>query len=238
ILAKLLSDNKNQNLTPEQVKFAKVIHGAGTDLLSLINDLLDLAKIEAGKIELNSETIQLREFAQETEELFRELAKDKEIEFNVHIDPKSPQQIISDEYRIQQVLKNFLSNAFKFTRKQGKVSLSIFEKDQRIHFEVKDTGKGISKEKQDIIFEAFRQEDGSTNRKYGGTGLGLSISREIAGLLQGNIQLDSELDKGSTFTLIIPTELKVEQTTSTSTVTQKQEDKTTKNTSSDAIEIK
>jgi len=238
ILAKLLSDNKNQNLTPEQVKFAKVIHGAGTDLLSLINDLLDLAKIEAGKIELNSETIQLREFAQETEELFRELAKDKEIEFNVHIDPKSPQQIISDEYRIQQVLKNFLSNAFKFTRKQGKVSLSIFEKDQHIHFEVKDTGKGISKEKQDIIFEAFRQEDGSTNRKYGGTGLGLSISREIAGLLQGNIQLDSELDKGSTFTLIIPTELKVEQTTSTSTVTQKQEDKTTKNTSSDAIEIK
>ncbi len=229
ILAKLLGDNKHQNLTEEQVKFARVIHGAGTDLLSLINDLLDLAKIEAGKIELNSETIRLREFAQETEELFKELAKDKDIDFSVHVDSKIPKQIVSDEYRIQQVLKNFLSNAFKFTEKQGKVSLAIFKKDGYIHFEVKDTGKGISKEKQDIIFEAFRQEDGSTNRKYGGTGLGLSISREIALLLQGSIYLDSELDKGSTFTLIIPIEPKAEQTSPDINITEAPKEKSIKN---------
>jgi signal transduction histidine kinase/DNA-binding response OmpR family regulator len=204
ILAKLLNDNKGKNLTNEQVKYAHVIHSAGTDLLALINELLDLAKIEAGKIDLNEDNIEMTTFVENIEELFAELAKDKEIDFEIKIDPMCPAQIISDEYRIQQVLKNFLSNAFKFTSKGGKVSLIVREKNGELYFEVKDTGKGISKEKQALIFEAFRQEDGSTSRKYGGTGLGLSISREIAFLLNGRIQLDSELGQGSTFTLIIP----------------------------------
>ncbi|HMR18348.1 MAG TPA: response regulator [Sphingobacterium sp.] len=206
ILAKLLNDNKGKNLTSEQVKYAHVIHSAGTDLLALIDELLDLAKIESGKIDLNEDTIEIKEFIESIEELFIELAKDKEIDFEIKIDPRCPRQIVSDEYRIQQVLKNFLSNAFKFTNKGGKVTFSVQEKDGEIYFEVSDTGKGISKEKQALIFEAFRQEDGSTSRKYGGTGLGLSISREIAHLLNGRIQLDSELGRGSSFILIIPTQ--------------------------------
>ncbi len=228
ILAKLLGDNKGQNLSEEQVKFARIIHGAGTDLLDLINDLLDLAKIESGKMELNLDAILLQDFAQHIEGLFKELAKDKGIDFRIDIDSDAPNQIISDEYRIQQVLKNFLSNAFKFTPKQGKVVFSIFEQDNLIHFQVKDTGKGISKEKQDLIFEAFRQEDGSTNRKYGGTGLGLSISREIAFLLKGKIRLESEIDKGSTFTLVIPIELKAEPTITDNAATQVIEEKSSK----------
>lgn len=207
ILAKLLNDNKTKNLTSEQVKYAHVIHSAGTDLLALINELLDLAKIESGKVDLNEDNIEIKNFAESIEELFVELAKDKEIDFEIKIDPTCPAVIVSDEYRIQQVLKNFLSNAFKFTDKGGKVALSVHKNENDISFEVQDTGKGISKEKQALIFEAFRQEDGSTSRKYGGTGLGLSISREIAFLLNGRIELHSELGKGSTFVLIIPIHL-------------------------------
>lgn len=207
ILAKLLNDNKGQNLTPEQVKYAHVIHSAGTDLLSLINELLDLSKIEAGKVELNIDTINIDFFVKETEELFSEIAKDKEIDFIINVDPNTPEKIISDEYRVQQVLKNFLSNAFKFTERGGKVTLSVGERDGEIFFDITDTGKGISPEKQALIFEAFRQEDGSTSRKYGGTGLGLSISREVALLLRGRIELKSELHKGSSFTLILPLEI-------------------------------
>lgn len=204
ILAKLLQDNKSKNLNPEQVKYASVIHGAGTDLLELINELLDLAKIESGKIDLNLEKIYTRDFVENTEELFRAVAKDKGITFSTKIESGTPDDFLCDEYRLQQVVKNFLSNAFKFTPSHGTVCFTIKLQANNLFFEVKDSGKGISKEKQDLIFEAFTQEDGSTSRKYGGTGLGLSISREIASLLGGRITLESELETGSTFTLIIP----------------------------------
>ncbi|WDF68099.1 response regulator [Sphingobacterium oryzagri] len=204
ILAKLLHDNKNHNLNADQVKYASVIHSAGSDLLQLINELLDLAKIESGKVELNYETIYSKDFIHNLENLFATTAQEREIHFITKIDENLPKQFVSDEYRLEQVIKNFLSNAFKFTEKQGKVELTVRYANDNLKFIVRDNGKGISKEKQQLIFEAFRQEDGSTSRKYGGTGLGLSISREIASMLGGRITLDSELDKGSTFTLIIP----------------------------------
>lgn len=207
ILAKLLHDNKHQNLSTEQVKYAKVIHDAGADLLELINELLDLAKIESGHVDLNITKIRSEEFVRDIEELFKAIAKDKNIEFNVLVDKETPVEFLSDEYRIQQVLKNFLSNAFKFTDSGGTVGLNVSLQSNNLSFEVKDSGKGISKEKQDLIFEAFRQEDGSTSRKYGGTGLGLSISKEIASLLGGRITLESEIGVGSTFSLIIPVQI-------------------------------
>ena len=202
ILAKLLQGNAN--LTPEQVKFASVIHGAGSDLLELINQLLDLAKIESGKVELNYERINLIEFTDNMEGLFAVNAKEKEIQFNILIDKDVPTDFVSDEYRLEQVLKNFLSNAFKFTDKKGEIQLKINADEEHLRFVVSDNGKGITPEKQQLIFEAFRQEDGSTSRKYGGTGLGLSISKEIASLLGGRITLESTLGAGSIFTLIIP----------------------------------
>lgn len=204
ILAKLLNDNKGKNLTEDQVKYAHVIHSAGSDLLQLINELLDLAKIESGNIELNLETITTKAFKNNIEELFKELATDKGINFSVSAQENVPEKFLCDEYRLEQVLKNFLSNAFKFTAKNGSVSFNISYIDNNLHFRVTDTGKGISREKQGLIFEAFKQEDGSTSRKYGGTGLGLSISKEIASILGGKITLESDLDRGSTFTLIIP----------------------------------
>ncbi|MFD2968138.1 response regulator [Sphingobacterium bambusae] len=210
ILAKLLHDNKNQNLNSDQVKYASVIHSAGSDLLQLINELLDLAKIESGKVELNYERIVTKDFLHNIENLFITTAEEKEIDFHISTDAHIPDQFISDEYRLEQVLKNFLSNAFKFTDKKGSVTLAIQAVNEHLKFIVSDNGKGISEEKQQLIFEAFRQEDGSTSRKYGGTGLGLSISREIASLLGGRITLSSELDKGSVFTLIIPYSMAVE----------------------------
>ncbi|WP_176141102.1 response regulator [Sphingobacterium nematocida] len=204
ILAKLLQDNKLKNLNTEQVKYASVIHGAGTDLLELINELLDLAKIESGKIDLNIEKIYSKDFASNTEELFKAVAKDKGITFTTKLTDDLPRHFLCDEYRLQQVVKNFLSNAFKFTPINGTVEFSIKMQTNNLCFEVKDSGKGISPEKQELIFEAFRQEDGSTSRKYGGTGLGLSISREIASLLGGRITLESQIGIGSTFSLIIP----------------------------------
>ncbi|GGH05531.1 response regulator [Sphingobacterium alkalisoli] len=204
ILAKLLRDNKGKNLSEDQVKYANVIHSAGSDLLQLINELLDLAKIESGNIELHIETINTGDFKRNIQELFKELAKDKQIMFSVSSDDNVPDNFLCDEYRLEQVLKNFLSNAFKFTGKNGKVDFNISYLDSNLYFKVSDTGKGISNEKQELIFEAFRQEDGSTSRKYGGTGLGLSISKEIASILGGKITLESALDKGSTFTFIIP----------------------------------
>ena len=204
ILAKLLQDNKHKNLNNEQVKYAKVIHDAGADLLELINELLDLAKIEAGHVDLNVAKINSVEFIKDVEDLFKAIAKDKKINFKTSIDKKVPVEFLSDEYRLQQVLKNFLSNAFKFTEPEGKVELKVSLQSNNLCFDVIDSGKGISKEKQDLIFEAFRQEDGSTSRKYGGTGLGLSISKEIASLLGGRITLESEIGVGSKFSLIIP----------------------------------
>ncbi|MCA5006801.1 response regulator [Sphingobacterium sp. WQ 366] len=204
ILAKLLQDNKHQNLNNEQVKYAKVIHDAGADLLQLINELLDLAKIEAGHVDLNIGKINSNEFVKDTEELFKAIAKEKNIAFLTSIHQDVPVEFFSDEYRLQQVIKNFLSNAFKFTEQNGKVDLNISLQSNNLCFEVVDSGKGISKEKQELIFEAFRQEDGSTSRKYGGTGLGLSISKEIASLLGGRIAVESEIGVGSKFSLIIP----------------------------------
>lgn len=204
ILAKLLQDNKAQNLNADQVKYASVIHSAGSDLLQLINELLDLAKIEAGKVELNQDIICTQEFADNIESLFATVAQKKDIQFDITIQEDVAPTFICDEYRLEQVLKNFLSNAFKFTDNKGKIELAITHDKENLQFAVSDTGKGISNEKQQLIFEAFRQEDGSTSRKYGGTGLGLSISREIAILLGGHITLTSEIGKGSTFTLTIP----------------------------------
>ncbi|WP_185211187.1 response regulator [Sphingobacterium mizutaii] len=203
ILAKLLQDNKHSNLSEEQVKYASVIHNAGSDLLQLINELLDLAKIESGKVEIHKDSINSKHFAANLESLFKEVAKEKSIRFNIDI-KNAPEQFISDEYRLEQVLKNFLSNAFKFTDHNGEINLQIINQSGNLHFAVSDNGKGISEDKQALIFEAFRQEDGSTSRKYGGTGLGLSISKEISSLLGGRITLESESGKGSKFTLIIP----------------------------------
>ncbi len=204
ILAKLLQDNKAETLNADQVKYASVIHSAGSDLLQLINELLDLAKIEAGKVELNQDIIRTREFADNIESLFATVAQKKGIQFDITIHEDVASTFVCDEYRLEQILKNFLSNAFKFTDNKGKIQLAITRENEHLKFAVSDTGKGISNEKQQLIFEAFRQEDGSTSRKYGGTGLGLSISREISILLGGHITLTSEIDKGSTFTLTIP----------------------------------
>ncbi|NGM64734.1 response regulator [Sphingobacterium sp. SGR-19] len=204
ILAKLLQDNKGETLNADQVKYASVIHSAGSDLLQLINELLDLAKIEAGKVELNQDIIRTQEFADNIESLFATDAQKKDIQFDITIHEGVALTFVCDDYRLEQILKSFLSNAFKFTDNKGKIRLAITNDNDYLKFAVSDTGKGISNEKQQLIFEAFRQEDGSTSQKYGGTGLGLSISREIAILLGGHISLTSEIDKGSTFTLTIP----------------------------------
>ena len=204
ILAKLLKDNNQNNLSEEQVKYATVIHSAGSDLLNLINDILDLSKIEAGKYEILEDKVLTKEIANRSESLFRELAESKNIHFKIEIAPNMPEDFMSDEDKINQILKNFLSNAFKFTNEGGDIHLRFYKKEDRLYFECKDSGKGIQKEKLDIIFEAFRQEDGSTSRKYGGTGLGLSISKEIATLLGGEIQVVSEEEEGSTFTFTCP----------------------------------
>ncbi|MFD2743746.1 MULTISPECIES: response regulator [Sphingobacterium] len=208
ILAKLLEENKGRNLTEDQRKHAAVIYSAGSDLLELINQLLDLAKIESGKVEVLSDLVNTETLLQNLENLFKQTAKQKNIQFNTQ-SVEFPKTFISDEYRLEQVLKNFLSNAFKFTSANGRITLELKRHEEQLLFSVKDTGKGIPPEKRQLIFEAFRQEDGSTSRKYGGTGLGLSISLEIAALLGGKIHLESELDKGSIFTLSIPLQTEV-----------------------------
>ncbi len=216
ILAKLLFENKDQNLTEKQVDFAKTIYRSGNELLELINDILDLSKVEAGKLEINREEIHLPSFIGQLEKTFLPVAKENGLEFSATISDNVPEMFCSDSVRLAQIIKNFLSNSFKFTTK-GEVCLAIektgnevafFDKNlstcKAIAFKVKDTGIGLSKEKQEIIFEAFRQADSRTCREYGGTGLGLSISRELAKLLGGEILLDSEEGKGSTFSLILP----------------------------------
>lgn len=206
ILAKLLQDNKKKNLNDDQIKYASVIHSAGTDLLHLINELLDLAKIESGKVEVQKERINTSDLVNYINDFFHDTAESKIIKFNVEIDSNAPQEFIGDEHRIQQVLKNLLSNAFKFTGENGTVSLKINIENENIYFTVKDNGIGIAPEKQELIFDAFKQEDGSTSRKYGGTGLGLSICREIANLLKGKITLKSKVGEGSTFIFSVPLE--------------------------------
>jgi CheY-like chemotaxis protein/anti-sigma regulatory factor (Ser/Thr protein kinase) len=204
ILAKLLSDNKEGNLSPEQVKYAQSISAAGNDLLTLINDILDLSKIEAGKIDLNIESVSISRLVSNLKHRFELLASERKLEFCIAVDPSCPQTVETDPQRVQQILSNLLSNAVKFTEKGAIRLLAALKDSRRIAFTVEDTGIGIPAEQHEVIFDAFRQADGTTNRKFGGTGLGLSISRELAGLLGGEIRVRSAPGEGSAFTLVIP----------------------------------
>lgn len=207
ILAKLLSENSKGNLEPEQIQFANTIYAAGNDLLNLINDILDISKVEAGKLELAAERIALPALAESMRTMFGPLAEQKRLVFTAAVVPSAPPSVHTDGQRMQQILKNLLSNAIKFTD-DGQVSLTIEGRaDGRIAFAVRDSGIGIAADQQTIIFEAFRQADGTTSRRYGGTGLGLSISRDLAALLGGEIVVSSTPGKGSVFTLLLPPEL-------------------------------
>ncbi|MFI8639991.1 ATP-binding protein [Streptomyces chartreusis] len=226
ILAKLLADNDENNLSPRQVEFAETIHGAGSDLLQLINDILDLSTVEAGKVNVSAAPTTLAQLADYIGALFSPLAAEKGLNFSVHVSPELPSTLLTDEHRLLQVMRNLVSNAIKFTD-SGEVEViiqraagmvvpqpileqlleagSLLAPDAGIvAFTVKDTGIGIADSQMKVIFEAFKQVDRITSRKYGGTGLGLSISREIAGLLGGVIHVQSELGHGSTFTLYLP----------------------------------
>jgi signal transduction histidine kinase/DNA-binding response OmpR family regulator len=219
ILSRLLADNPQGNLSEKQTEFARTIHSAGSDLLSLINDILDLSKIESGTVSIELGDMPLSGLKLHMERTFRQLASDKNLEFRVEFDPRLPASIRTDEKRLQQVVLNLLSNAFKFTS-EGSVTLAVRPAsggwstnhpvlryaEQAIEIAVTDTGIGIPKDKQKLIFEAFQQADGTTSRKYGGTGLGLSISREIARLIGGELQVRSTPGEGSTFTLFVPLE--------------------------------
>ncbi|WP_410580852.1 HAMP domain-containing protein [Amycolatopsis sp. lyj-108] len=215
ILAGVLSQNSTQNLTPKQVEFAKVIQSAGTDLLQLINDILDLSKVEAGKMDIHHEPFPLRQLLDYVGTTFRPLTAEKGLDFQVTVEPNVPELLFTDEQRLRQVLRNLLSNAVKFTE-DGRVELRVklvdtivspsgpLPHESLVAFSVIDTGIGIAEENLESIFGAFQQADGTTSRKYGGTGLGLSISREVAYLLGGEIRADSALGTGSTFTLYLP----------------------------------
>ena len=204
ILAKLLADNKHGNLSDEQVRFAQTISSAGNDLLLLINDILDLSKIEAGKVEVLVEPVTVARTLESLGAGFEPVARQNGLDFSVEVEPGTPERIDTDPQRLGQILRNLLSNALKFTEK-GRVSLTARAlPGQRISFTVRDSGIGIPPAQQSIIFEAFRQADGSTHRKYGGTGLGLSISRDLARLLGGDISVESQPGQGSSFTLELP----------------------------------
>jgi signal transduction histidine kinase/CheY-like chemotaxis protein/HAMP domain-containing protein len=217
ILSKLLADNPQGNLNEKQTEFARTIHSAGSDLLVLINDVLDLSKIESGTVSIEISEMPMRNLKRHMERTFSQLATDKQLEFNVEFDPNLPETIRTDDKRLQQIVLNLLSNAFKFTA-HGGVTLSVKSvtsgwspshpalrnAEQAIEIAVTDTGIGIPEDKQRLIFEAFQQADGTTSRKYGGTGLGLSISREIARLIGGELKVKSTPGEGSTFTLFVP----------------------------------
>lgn len=205
ILAKLLADNPTGNLTDEQVQYAETIRSAGNDLLTLINDILDLSKIEAGRMEVRPEPVGVRTLVESLSRIVDPIARQKGLILRTEIARDCPETLETDSVRLEQVLKNLLSNAMKFTE-QGSVNLSVqVRPDHQIAFAVTDTGIGIPSHQQDLVFEAFRQADGTTNRKYGGTGLGLSISRELVRLLGGQLDLVSEPGQGSTFTVTLPT---------------------------------
>ena len=204
ILSKLLADNKDGNLTEQQVKFARTITSAGNDLLNLINDVLDLSKIEAGKIDLSSEPVSVAQAVEALLKVFQPEAEQKQLRFSATIEPGVPAEIDTDPQRLGQILKNLVSNALKFTE-QGEVSVRVFSSEPgSVCFAVRDTGVGIAPHQQAVIFEAFRQADGSIHRKFGGTGLGLSISRDLAALLGGSIIVQSTPGAGSVFTLTLP----------------------------------
>ncbi|MCR8979980.1 response regulator [Brevibacillus laterosporus] len=218
ILSEMLSENLNEKLTSEEQEYARVINSSGSDLLSLINDILDLSKVEAGKLEVVFEEVNISELPMFMESHFSHVAAQKKLTFHIEVHPDAPDIMYTDEQRLHQILRNLLSNAFKFTEK-GSVTLQIKKADPLhvnmimpeedytdyyLEISVTDTGIGIAEDKREHIFEAFHQADGATSRKYGGTGLGLSICREFARLLGGCITLDSEEGRGSTFTLYIP----------------------------------
>ncbi|MGZ4597656.1 MAG: response regulator, partial [Actinomycetes bacterium] len=216
ILAKLLTDNPDGNLNNRQVEFAQTIHSAGTDLLQLINDILDLSKVEAGKMDVHLADVAVAGIVEYVEATFRPLTAEKDLAFSVEVDHDVPRTLFSDQHRLQQVLRNLLSNAVKFTSR-GQVTLAIRHAGNErfttppltaaehvVAFEVTDTGIGIAPEQLRTIFEAFQQADGTISRKFGGTGLGLSISREIARLIGGEIHVESDPGQGSTFTLYLP----------------------------------
>jgi CheY-like chemotaxis protein len=204
ILAKLLADNKDGNLNETQVKYAQTISSAGKDLLTLINDVLDLSRIEAGKIDVSAEPVRVASITDSLVKLFQPQALEKRLQFAATVEPGTPEEIQTDPQRLSQILKNLLSNALKFTE-QGEIELRIFRTGPAtVAFAVRDSGVGIEPHQHDVIFEAFRQADGSIHRKYGGTGLGLSISRDLAQLLGGTIAVQSTPGKGSTFTLALP----------------------------------
>jgi CheY-like chemotaxis protein/signal transduction histidine kinase/CHASE3 domain sensor protein len=209
VLARILKDNKPDNLSEDQVKYASVIFNAGNDLLTLINDILDLSKIESGKLDMQNEDIKVADILNDMHLLFNEIAANKKIKFTTST-ADVPTNIFADKGRVEQVLKNLLSNAFKFTPDEGSIAINVVPgaKSKTISFCIKDSGIGIPADKQKIIFDAFQQADGSTSRKYGGTGLGLSISRELAAFLGGDITLTSVPDNGSEFVLTIPLEAK------------------------------
>ncbi|PAW94268.1 hypothetical protein CKK33_12535 [Mucilaginibacter sp. MD40] len=211
VLARILKDNKPANLSEDQIKYASVIFNAGNDLLTLINDILDLSKIESGKLDMQTEEVSISEVLSDMQSLFAEVAINKKIEFKTG-SSDVPQAISTDKVRVEQVIKNLLSNAFKFTPEGGSISVTAVAgpRPKTVSFKIKDSGIGIPADKQRIIFEAFQQADGSTSRKYGGTGLGLSISRELAALLGGYITLTSEPGVGSEFVLTLPFEVKFE----------------------------
>ncbi|MEG5137200.1 MULTISPECIES: HAMP domain-containing protein [unclassified Microcoleus] len=217
ILARLLSDNPDGNLSSKQVEYTRTIYSAGTDLLELINDILDLAKIESGTMSVDIEQVLFGDLRDHLDRTFRQMALDKKLSFKIELEAALPKGIYTDAKRLQQVLKNLLSNAFKFTeRGEVKLGVEVVREGWSLEiealtssatvlaFSVSDTGIGISDDKHRVIFEAFQQADGSTSRKYGGTGLGLSISREIANLLGGEIKLTSRAGEGSKFTLYLP----------------------------------
>ncbi|WP_432075280.1 HAMP domain-containing protein [Streptomyces wuyuanensis] len=215
ILAQLLAQNPTRNLTPKQVEYAGIIHSAGSDLLQLINDILDLSKVEAGKMDINPERVALRPLLDYVEATFRPVTTQKSLDFTITTAPGVPADLVTDDSRLRQVLRNLISNAVKFTER-GRVELRIepaseAELPDSVHrggavvaFRVEDTGIGIAEQQLEVIFGAFQQADGTTSRKYGGTGLGLSISREIAHLLGGAVTAESALGQGSTFTLYLP----------------------------------
>jgi signal transduction histidine kinase/DNA-binding response OmpR family regulator len=224
ILAQLLTENKRGNLEKKQVEYAQTIHSAGSDLLTLINEILDLSKVEAGKIEAHVEEVILAELMETIEPKFHHLAEEKSVAFHIIIADELPPVLRTDSQRLKQIINNLLSNAFKFTAK-GEVKLSMqrptsdlfgtgLDPAKTVALSVTDSGIGIPEDKQKVIFEAFQQADGTTSRRYGGTGLGLSISRQLSRLLGGELQLESEEGKGSTFTLYIPENIEVKGSTS------------------------
>lgn len=247
LLSRLLAENTQNNLDDEQIEYAKVIQSSGNGLLALIDEILDLSKIEAGRMQLEYSMVNVRETTAELKLLFLPVANEKNLQLKIDVADDVPSFIETDKLRLEQIIRNLLSNALKFTS-HGYVELNIFMRNKMIAFAVKDSGIGIPHDKQQLIFEAFQQADGSTRRKFGGTGLGLSISRQLSRLLGGDIQLDSEVAEGSTFTLVIPVDrksagiiqAKQKQTVYDQTPAPKEETAATKNTvasKNDVVEL-